>query len=130
MQSASLWSPPWSGSWSLLRKFPQAKLTVHITAMNTAIPAVIPGRRCRAASSVHRHVGPLDHIAPADDVVLHLRTELAGRARDHVIAQRLDALLHVGRGQNGDDLVVQLAHDPRIHPGRAEQARPVADLEA
>src|SRR5215471_3239440 len=58
------------------------------------------------ATSVLRQAGLLHNRAPALHVVRHLGAELVRRARDHVEAERLDAVLHVVQAEDRDHLVV------------------------
>src|SRR5262249_14824337 len=81
---------------------------------------VAHGRRCSefvpSASwsfmySVEHCLNVSDDLPPALDIAHELRREISRRADDHVVAQCLDALLHLRRGEDANALVVQFIHD-------------------
>src|SRR3981081_1341649 len=100
------------------------------SGLTISLSILTPGSRPRSPRSIGRNPRLLHHRAPARHVLHRLGAEFLRRAPDHVVAQRPDALLHVGRREPRPALVVQLLYDFAVEPGGAEQARPVGDLEA
>ena len=91
----------------------------HAPGFGVSVPLGVAERRTGAgAATAAAQPGVLSYFfsaaaafatgAPALDILLQLLCEFLRRAADHVVSQRLDARLHLRRGQDGDDLVVQL----------------------
>ena len=95
------------------------------------------GDRCRqgarhgsslAVRPSHRlDAGGADHLAPGREFGLDPRGELVGRAADGIEPERRQALLHVGLGEDVDDLAIERGNDVlRCARGRDEPDPAVA----
>src|SRR5262249_38182652 len=82
------------------------------------------------AASVRLDVGRPDHLAPLLSFVGNELSKVGGRTREHRTSQVGEALLHVGIGESGIDLLVELLDNLRGRGFGHDDPVPASRLEA